>query len=180
MLKKKQFDDQTEVQIFDEALIYLRDDHWQFRMYLPTEKRYVVRSLKTKNRAIAIEKGKDLFHDIRAEVRNDKKLFSKTTKEAVADYIDYRQTDVDRNTIVPGRLATITAHLNHFLDYIKRDTRLRDLEADSASVLLLVIPAAFLSIQSERQGALRPNESWGVAASARLKIGQKSPTRVWV
>jgi integrase len=131
VIKKKQFDDQTEIQIFDEALVYLRDDHWQFRMYLPSEKKYVVRSLKTKNRAIAIEKGKDLFHDIRAEVRNGKKLFSKTTKEAVADYIKYRQTDVDRNTIVPGRLSTIAAHLNHFLDYIKRDTRLRDLEADS-------------------------------------------------
>ena len=79
MLKKKEFDAETEVAIYDEALVYLRDGHWQFRMYLPTEKKYVVRSLKTRNRAIAEAKGKDLYHDIRAEVRNGKKLFSMTT-----------------------------------------------------------------------------------------------------
>lgn len=100
-------------------------------MYLPSEKKYVVRSLKTKNRAIAIEKGKDLFHDIRAEVRNGKKLFSMTTKDAVTAYLKYRETDVNNGTIVTGRHTTITTHLNHFLDFIKRDTRLRDLEADS-------------------------------------------------
>jgi integrase len=132
VLKKKNFNEETEIPIFDEAIIYLRDGHWQFRMYLPTERKYVVRSLKTKNRAIAIAKGKDLFHDIHAEVRNGKKLFSMTAKEAVTAYLKFRQIDVDHNTIVVGRLTTITAHLNHFLDFIKRDTRLRDLEADSA------------------------------------------------
>lgn len=131
MLKKKDFDAQTEVTIFDEALVYLRDGHWQFRIYLPSEKKYVVRSLKTTNRSTAIDRGKDLYHDIRAEVRNGKKLFSMTTKEAVDAYLKYREIDVDRKTIVVGRLTTITAHLNHFLDFIKRDTRLRDLEADS-------------------------------------------------
>ena len=130
MLKKKDFDPQAEVSIFDEALVYLRYGHWQFRMYLPTEKRYIVRSLKTKSRAIAIEKGKDLFHDIRAEVRNGKKLFSMTTKDAVTAYLKHREVDVDNGTIVVGRYGTITAHLNHFLDFIKRDTRLKDLEAD--------------------------------------------------
>src|ERR1700739_4493002 len=83
MLKKKDFDAETEITIYDEALVYLRDGHWQFRMYLPTEKKYVVRSLKTTNRAFAIERGKNLFYDIRAEVRNGEKLFSMTTKDAV-------------------------------------------------------------------------------------------------
>ena len=130
MLKKKDFDAETEIPIYDEALVYLRDAHWQFRMYLPTEKKYVVRSLKTKNRARAIEKGKDLFHDIRAEVLNGKKLFSMTTKEAVTEYLKHREVDVNNGTIVVGRYGTIKAHLNHFLDFIKRDTRLRDLETD--------------------------------------------------
>jgi integrase len=130
VLKKKDFDPETEITIYDEALVYLRDGHWQFRMYLPTEKKYVVRSLKTRNRAIAIEKGKDLFHDIRAEVRDGKKLFSMTTKEAVTAYLKHREADADNGTIVIGRFRTITAHLNHFLDFIKRDTRLKDLEAD--------------------------------------------------
>jgi hypothetical protein len=131
VLKKKDFDPQAEVSIFDEALVYSRGGHWQFRMYLPTEKKYVVRSLKTRNKAIAIEKGKDLFHDIRAEVRNGKKLFSITTKDAVAAYLKHREVDVNNGTIVIGRYGTIAAHLNHFLDFIKRDTRLKDLEADA-------------------------------------------------
>jgi len=130
VLKKKDFSE-SEVTIFDEALLYLRDDMWQFRMYLTTEKKYIVRSLKTRNRALAIDKGKKLFFQINADVLNGKKMFSKTTKEAVAGYLKYREVDVDNGTIVRGRLTTITAHLNHFLDFIKRDTRLQELEPDS-------------------------------------------------
>jgi integrase len=132
LIKKKQFNSTTEVTIFDEALVYKRNGHWQFRMYLRADKRYVVKSLQTTSMQIAIDKGKDLFHEIYSQVKSGKKLFSLTTKEAVQLYLDYRKIDVSNGTIVSGRYGTITTHLEHFLDFIGRDTRLRDIQADSA------------------------------------------------
>ena len=60
-LKKQHFDPEAEIPIFNNALVYVRDGHWQFRMYVAAEKKYVVRSLKTRNRATAIHKGEDIL-----------------------------------------------------------------------------------------------------------------------
>lgn len=161
MLKKKEFSD-SEIVIYDEALLYLRDGMWQFRMYLPTEKKYIVRSLKTRNRALAIDKGKKLFLEINADVLSGKKMFSKTTKEAVERYLKYRQVDVDNGTIVVGRLTTVTAHLNHFLDFIKRDTRLSELEPDSVEeyAAFRLGENASVSTIANEQGTINAMCSW--------------------
>jgi integrase len=129
-LKKQHFDPESEVPIFNNALVYVRDGHWQFRMYVAPEKKYVVRSLKTQNRSTAISKAEDMYHEILMEVKSGKKLFSITTKEAVAKYLDYRHKDIATGGIVVGRFTTITAHLNHFLDFIGRDTRMKELGVD--------------------------------------------------
>ncbi|MGO9339675.1 MAG: tyrosine-type recombinase/integrase [Terracidiphilus sp.] len=130
MLKKKVFDD-TEVPIFEEAIVYQRGEYWQFRMYLAAEKKYIVKSLHTRNRALAIDKGKTMFHEIFASVQAGKKLFSFTCKEAVANYLKYRETDLRNGAIVPGRMITITSHLNHFLEFIGRETKIKELENDA-------------------------------------------------
>ena len=129
-LKKQHFDPEAEIPIFNNALVYLRDGHWQFRMYVTAEKKYVVRSLKTRNRATAIHKGEDMYHEILMEVKSGKKLFSMTTKEAVAEYLKYREKDIATKGIVIGRFVTINAHLNHFLDFIGKDTLLKELVVD--------------------------------------------------
>jgi integrase len=136
MLKKKEWDSEFEIPIFDEALVYVRDGYWQFRMYVTAEKRYVVKSLKTRNRHIAVDRGKQLYLELLSEVASGKKLFSMTAKEAVAGYLTYRQMDVASKAIVIGRFNTITTHLNHFLDFIGRDTRIKDLEATGAEEYL--------------------------------------------
>jgi hypothetical protein len=33
-LKKQHFDPESEIPIFNNALVYVRDGHWQFRMYV--------------------------------------------------------------------------------------------------------------------------------------------------
>ena len=126
-LKKKNFKP-GEIVIFDEAVIYKRGEYWQFRMWLGTEDRYAIKSLKTRNEATALEKGKEAYFEIYSNMKSGKKYFSITTKEGVDLYIKYRQIDLDNGVIVPGRLVTIKAHLNHWLEYIKRDTKLKELE----------------------------------------------------
>jgi integrase len=126
-LKKKIFTD-DEVAIFDEALIQKRGEFWHFRMWLEGEGKYARISLKTRNRDAAIDKGKTLFHQIKANQAAGKTYFSLTAEEGVTMYLEQRQKDVDAGLIVKGRLGTIRVHLNHWLDFITPRYKLKELE----------------------------------------------------
>lgn len=126
-IKKQQFTE-DEITIFDEAIIYKRGDYWHFRMWLEGEGKYARKSLKTRSRSTAIDKGKELYLELYANVKAGKKYFSQTTKEAVSKYIANRSKDVESGLIVKGRLGTIKIHLEHWLEYIGRDTKIKELE----------------------------------------------------
>jgi hypothetical protein len=126
-LKKKQFAD-GEIAIFDEACIYKRGEYWQFRMWLPKENRYARKSLRTRSEATAIERGKAAYLEIYANLQQGKSYFSITTKEGVEKYLSFRKRDVELGHIVKGRHTTIATHLQHFLSFIGKDTKLKELE----------------------------------------------------
>ncbi len=125
-LKKKEFAEE-EITIFDEAVIYKRGDYWQFRMWLQKEGKYARKSLRTTNRNTAIEKGKEAYLEIFANQKMGKTYFSLTAKDGVGLYIAHRQKDVDTGLIVSGRLATMKTHLEHWLEYIGKETKLKEL-----------------------------------------------------
>jgi integrase len=126
-LKKAKFDADEEA-IFDEAIIYKREEIWQFRMWLPNERKYARLSLKTRSRATAIDKAKQRYHELMAQQLQGKSYFSKTAKQGVEEYLAQRQKDVDAGVIVKGRYGTIKTHLGHWLEFIGRDTKLKELE----------------------------------------------------
>lgn len=126
-LKKQQFDE-DEINIFDDAVVYKRGDYWQMRMWLTEERKYARFSLKTKNRSTAIDKAKKYYHELIAQQMAGKRYFSLTAKQGVEEYIKQRQKDVDAGVIVKGRLGTIKTHLGHWLDFIGRDTKLKELD----------------------------------------------------
>lgn len=128
---RKQAFAEDEIAIFDWAVIYLRGEHWQFRMWLPGEGKYARRSLNTRHQGTAIERGRDLYLDIMARLRAGKRYFSINAKQAAERYLAHRQRDVDAGLIVPGRWATMRTHLNHWLDFVGRDTRLSELDRGS-------------------------------------------------
>ena len=125
-LKKKAFSDDEE-QIFDDAVILKRGDYWQFRMWLTKERKYARFSLKTRNKGTAIDKAKLHYHDLMSQQLPGKSYFSITTKIGVEKYLAQRWKDVEAGIIVKGRYATIKTHLEHWLDFIKRDTKLKEL-----------------------------------------------------
>lgn len=125
---KKKPNGVDEIAIFDEAEILLRNGVWQFRMYLPEEKKYIRRSLRTRMRDSAIDSAKDLFFEIKANQRAGKKQFAKTTKQAVEAYLEARALEIHPNGITVGRVNTIRNHLNHWLDFIHRDKKVNDLQ----------------------------------------------------
>ena len=57
-----------------------------------------------------------------------KSYFSITTKEGVEKHLSFRKRDVELGHIVSERLAAIATHLQHFLNFIAKDTKLKELE----------------------------------------------------
>lgn len=126
-LKKKAFGADEEA-VFDDAIIYKRGDYWHFRMWLAKERKYARLSLKTRNRSTAVDKAKLRYHELMAQQLQGKSFFSKTTKQGVDEYLAQRHKDVEAGIIVKGRYSTIKTHLEHWLDFIGRDSKLKELE----------------------------------------------------
>ena len=108
--------------------MYKRGEYWQMRMWLGKEKKYARFSLRTRNRDTAIDKAKKYYHELMAQQLAGKTYFSKTTKQGVEEYLKQRALDVEAELIVKGRYGTIKTHLEHWLDFIGRDTKLKELE----------------------------------------------------
>lgn len=126
-LKKQTFSD-DEIPIFDDAIIYKRGEYWHFRMWLAGEGKYARKSLRTRSRSTAIDKGKEAYLEIYSNVKAGKTYFSLSTKEGVELYTKHRAKDVTSGPIVPGRLSTITTQHQHWLSFIGKDTKLKELE----------------------------------------------------
>ena len=125
---KKQTFNADEIEIYDEAVVYKRGEYWQMRMWLGKEKKYARFSLRTRNRDTAIDKAKIYYHELMAQQLAGKTYFSKTTKQGVEEYLKQRALDVEAELIVKGRYGTIKTHLEHWLEFIGRDTKLKELE----------------------------------------------------
>lgn len=126
-LKKQTFKD-GEIAIYDEALISKRGNYWYFRMWLQKEGTYARRSLRTRSESTAIEKAKQCYIEIKAMELEGKTYHSKTTKQGVEEYLKQRWKDHEAGLIVIGRYRTIATHLQHWLNFINRDTKLKELE----------------------------------------------------
>ena len=97
-------------------------------MWLAKENKYARKSLRTGSQTTAVECGKAAYLEIYANLQQGKTYFSITTKEGVQQYVDFRKRDVELGHIVSGRLATIATHLQHWLSFIGKDTKLKELE----------------------------------------------------
>ncbi len=118
----------TDIQLFDDLVLYLRGDYWHCRIWLKQERKYARFSLKTQNQHTAMAKAKRHYHELMANQLQGKAYFSLTTQRGVERYLEQRWQDVEAGIIVKGRYATIKTHLDHWLDFIKRDTKLKELE----------------------------------------------------
>lgn len=127
MPNKKTFYADDEIPIYDEAVIHKRGDYWQMRMWLVKEGKYARFSLKTRNRDTAIDKAKKYYHELKAGELAGKTYFSLTTKQGVELYLEQRMKDIKAELITEGRYKTLVTHLNHFLKFIGKDTKLKEL-----------------------------------------------------
>jgi tetratricopeptide (TPR) repeat protein len=97
-------------------------------MWLAKEHKYARFSLKVRNRQTAIDKAEKYYYELKVLEANNKPYFSITTKEGVERYLKQRQIDVEDGIIVKGRYSTIKTHLEHWLNFIKKDVKLKELD----------------------------------------------------
>ncbi len=124
-LKKTKFEDNEEA-IFDVAVIYTRGAYWQFRMWLTKEQKYARLSLKTTSKSTAIDLAKKNYHQIMADQLSGKSYYSITTKVGVELYLEWKKKQIG-NKIKEGRFGTINTHLEHWLKFIGKDKKLKEM-----------------------------------------------------
>ena len=124
-LKKTKFEDNEEA-IFDGAVIYTRGAYWKFRMWLTKEHKYARFSLKTTSKSTALDLAKRHYHELMANQLAGKSYYSITTKAGVELYLEWKKKQIG-NKIKEGRFGTINTHLEHWLKFIGKDTRLKEL-----------------------------------------------------
>ena len=124
-LKKTKFEDNEEA-IFDGAVIYTRGAYWQFRMWLTKEHKYARFSLKTTSKSTALDLAKRHFHELMSNQLAGKSYYSITTKAGVELYLEWKKKQIG-NRIKEGRFGTIVTHLEHWLKFIGKDTKLKEL-----------------------------------------------------
>ena len=103
--------------------------NWQIRQWLPKENKYARKSLRIRSEVTAIEKGKAVYLTIYANMQQSKSYFSITTQEGVDRYLSVRMRDVELGHTFKGLHTTIAIHLQHFLSYIGKETKLKQIES---------------------------------------------------
>ena len=106
---------------------------WQFRMWIPAEKRAVRKSLKTRDTEAALQRAEEEVFKVHSDVASGRKLFGMSLSEVVERYLAWRWEDtlVQPPLITPGRHSTIQSQLKHFLAYKRPDMKMSELDRNS-------------------------------------------------
>ena len=106
-------------------------DVWQFRMWIPDEKKYVRKTLRTKDLETAISRAEKKVFNIHSDVSSGRKLFGINLQSLVDAFLEWRQKDVDVGDITKGRLVTIASQTKHILNYKSPDLKISELDRQS-------------------------------------------------
>lgn len=98
---------------------------WHMRAYIADDGKYHQKSLRTKDKASAIEKATYEHARLLVLKAEGKAIFSPTVYKAVEQYIQHRYDyDVQMGSITVGRWSTIKTHLNWFKAFVNAEYRL--------------------------------------------------------
>ena len=117
---------------FDGQLRIFRTTHsgdvYQMSMYIKDEKRYVRKSLKTRDKEIAIKRAEEEFIRYRSKIMNGEKIFSLTAEELRNKYLVYIEQQVKENQISVGRQTNIKTYTKHYLDFVGKNTKILNID----------------------------------------------------
>ena len=98
-VKKKHYKE-NEIPIYDgEAVLYLVGETWYYRCWLKGENKYARKSLRTKSREMAIERGKSVHRRLLTDIEDGRLFFAIDIKEAINKYLEDKRGEVIEDTI---------------------------------------------------------------------------------
>ena len=104
---------------------------YQFRMWIPDEKKYLRRSLKTTDKETAINRAEKKVFEVHSVLATGRKLFGITLGELVDKYLEWRWTDVEINRITKERWGTIRSQTNALIRVKNSELRVAELDENS-------------------------------------------------
>ena len=104
---------------------------YQCRIWVPNERKYVRKSLKTTDYETAKLRGEELIFKILGEVAQGKKLFGITLGELVDMFLEYEGERVKGGFITEGRLTTIQSQCRALLRTKPRSIKIAELDENS-------------------------------------------------
>jgi len=151
--------------------------NYYLRMKIPSEGKYLKKSLRTRDKVTAISLAEELVVKTMTEVKTGKKVFGITLGELVGKYLNYRRGDiyiptagieVARTQITNGRWLTLRTHLNNFLKF--KESRLKLTELDQHSCFEYyrwrksVAPSVTISTVRNEQATINSMMKWAFPA----------------
>lgn len=106
-------------------------DVYQFRMWIQGERKYVRKSLKTRDLPTAIDLAENEVFRIHSDVSSGRKLFGISLGELVEKYLEWRKKDVETGLITQGRLITIKSQCNALLRIKPEKLKVAELNENS-------------------------------------------------
>ena len=108
-------------------------DIYQIRVWLPDERKYLRRSLKTTDYETAKHRGENLILETHSDIAAGKKLFGITLGGLVDEYLAWRKKDIDAkvNGITEGRFRTIQSQMRALLRTKSKDLKISELDRKS-------------------------------------------------
>lgn len=105
-------------------------DVWQFRMWLPDEKKHYRKSLKTRILRDALSFAEKLALELRVDVGTGKKIFGITVQELCDEYIENREKDIGEGDglITQGTWKTLRYKLQNGVQMLGADTKVSNIK----------------------------------------------------
>ncbi len=127
VLKQSRMSDITD--IYDGDIRIYRTtasgDVYQLRMWISEEKKYIRKSLRTRDKDIAISLAQKEYISVKAKMLNGEKIFSLTAEEFREKYLAYIQTLVDEKQLSIGRQTNVKTFTNHYLRFVGKKTKIQ-------------------------------------------------------
>lgn len=134
-------------------------DVYQFQMYVKDEQRYVRKSLKTRDKQVAISLAQKEFIFYQSKIIQGEKLFSLTAEELVEKYLIYINDLVEEEQLSKGRASNIKTFTKHYLDFVGKKTKIQAIDrnffqdyrshrqADKADITMTVVVNESITIK---------------------------------
>ncbi len=106
-------------------------DVWQLRMWIPEEKKYVRKSLKTRDFETAKKRAETEVFQIYSDVSSGRKIFGLTLQQLIDNFLEWRSKDVEGGIITKARLGTIKTQTNRILEFKSGDLKIAELDRNS-------------------------------------------------